>query len=188
MTGIVFSSLDMKTLHLSTNLSRFWTDEANSIYIQPPSPEVDAAWDPQGSIEEMALSPDGKALAATLGRGGRTDIWVKQLPSGPFSRITFGDTSSVRPAWSPDGKEVLSLNDRAGQGVGGLRLAGFGRHGKIAALERFGCADPDRFGGGETFGVVGRLAFFGQHQVVDGAAEIVAGCDAELAAADRRGA
>jgi len=83
---------------------------------------VDPAWDPQGSIEEMALSPDGKAIAVTLGRSGRTDIWVKQLPSGPFSRITFGDTSSVRPSWSPNGREVLSLNDRAGQGVGSINV------------------------------------------------------------------
>ena len=44
-----------------------------------------------------------------LSRDGRRDIWVKQLPDGPFSRITFGDTSSVRPAWSPDSREVLYI-------------------------------------------------------------------------------
>jgi serine/threonine-protein kinase len=112
--------------------------------------EVDPAWDPQGSIEEMALSPDGKALAVTLSRGGRTDIWVKQLPSGPFSRITFGDTSSVRPAWSPDGKEVLSLNDRAGQGVGSINAhradgTGAGRRVVPSALD-FGQVQPSRDG------------------------------------------
>jgi Tol biopolymer transport system component len=40
------------------------------------------------------------------------------LPDGPFSRITFGDTSSVRPSWSPDGREVFYIRDRAGSGVG----------------------------------------------------------------------
>ena len=79
---------------------------------------VDPSWDPQGVIESAALSPDGKALAIGLSRDGRRDIWVKQLPDGPFSRITFGDTSSVRPAWSADGRDVYYVNDRAGSGVG----------------------------------------------------------------------
>ena len=81
---------------------------------------VDPAWDPQGAIESAALSPDGKAVAVGLSRDGRRDIWVKQLPTGPFSRITFGDTSSVRPAWSPDGREVLYVSDRSGTGVGSV--------------------------------------------------------------------
>jgi Tol biopolymer transport system component/tRNA A-37 threonylcarbamoyl transferase component Bud32 len=79
---------------------------------------TDAGWDPQGVIETASLSPDGKAVAVGLSREGRRDIWVKQLPEGPFSRITFGDTSSVRPAWSPDGREVLYVSDRSGSGVG----------------------------------------------------------------------
>jgi eukaryotic-like serine/threonine-protein kinase len=79
---------------------------------------VDPAWDPQGVIESAALSPDGKSIAIGLSREGRRDIWVKQLPDGPFSRITFGDTSSVRPAWSADGRDVYYMTDRAGSGVG----------------------------------------------------------------------
>jgi eukaryotic-like serine/threonine-protein kinase len=79
---------------------------------------TDAGWDPQGVIETASLSPDGKAVAVGLSREGRRDIWVKQLPEGPFSRITFGDTSSVRPGWSSDGREVLYVNDRSGSGVG----------------------------------------------------------------------
>jgi hypothetical protein len=80
--------------------------------------QVDPAWDPQGVIESASLSPDGKAIAIGLSREGRRDIWVKRLPDGPFSRITFGDTSSVRPSWSADGREVYYVNDRAGSGVG----------------------------------------------------------------------
>jgi eukaryotic-like serine/threonine-protein kinase len=79
---------------------------------------VDPSWDPQGVISEIALSPDGSQVAVALLRNGRSDIWVKQLPNGPFSRITFGDTSAVRPAWSPDGREVFYASDRTGSGVG----------------------------------------------------------------------
>ena len=79
---------------------------------------VDSTWDPQGIIGSAALSPDGKAIAVALTREGRRDIWVKRLPAGPFSRLTFNDTSSGRPAWSADGKDVYYIADRSGSGVG----------------------------------------------------------------------
>jgi len=70
---------------------------------------ADSSWQPQGTINSIALSPNGKALAVGLERDHKEDIWVKQLPSGPFSRITFGDSVHVRPAWSADGQSVLCL-------------------------------------------------------------------------------
>jgi Tol biopolymer transport system component len=49
---------------------------------------------------------------------------VKQLNGGPFSRITFGDTSFVRPSWMPNGNEVLFLADRGdGGGVPTVKRA-----------------------------------------------------------------
>jgi serine/threonine-protein kinase len=68
---------------------------------------VDTSWHPQGFIQNIALSPDGKALAVDLLQAGKSQIWVKQLPTGPFSRVTFDDSSVGRPAWSSDGREVL---------------------------------------------------------------------------------
>jgi serine/threonine-protein kinase len=79
---------------------------------------VDSTWDPQGIIGSAALSPDGKAIAVALTREGRRDVWVKRLPAGPFSRLTFNDTASGRPAWSADGKDVYYIADRSGSGVG----------------------------------------------------------------------
>jgi serine/threonine-protein kinase len=79
---------------------------------------VDSTWDPQGIIGSAALSPDGKAIAVALTREGRRDVWVKRLPAGPFSRLTFTDTSSGRPAWSADGRDVYYVADRSGSGVG----------------------------------------------------------------------
>ena len=77
---------------------------------------VDSAWQPPGLLSAFALSPDGKALAVGLEQGGRNAIWVKQLPTGPASRITFGDTSSLRPSWSPDGRSIVYLGDAGNTG------------------------------------------------------------------------
>jgi dipeptidyl aminopeptidase/acylaminoacyl peptidase len=79
---------------------------------------LDSAWEPQGTLTSVALSPDGKMLAVGMGREGKQDVWVKQLPSGPFSRITFGDTAYGRPSWSSDGRSVVYISDRGGGGAG----------------------------------------------------------------------
>jgi serine/threonine-protein kinase len=77
---------------------------------------VDTSWNPVGSIQNIALSPDGKALAVELLQDGKSQIWVKRLPTGPFSRIVFDDSSVGRPAWSPDGRDVFFVKYRAARG------------------------------------------------------------------------
>jgi serine/threonine-protein kinase len=111
---------------------------------------MEAGWDPQGLILSSALSPNGKSLAIELSRDGKSDIWVKQLPTGPFSRITFGDTASVRPGWSPDGREVYYVSDRGGTGVGGINArkadgTGTARQ-VILSKQNFGQIVPSRDG------------------------------------------
>jgi serine/threonine-protein kinase len=79
---------------------------------------VDSTWTPDGNITTVALAPDGRSMAVSLVKGAAQDIWVKQLPSGPFSRITFGDTVHTRAAWTGDSRSVLYINDPgAGAGV-----------------------------------------------------------------------
>jgi Tol biopolymer transport system component len=78
---------------------------------------VDTTWKPDGNIGTVALAPDGRSLAVMLVRGVAADIWVKQLPSGPFSRVTFGDTVHMRAAWTGDGRSLVYIND-LGSGAG----------------------------------------------------------------------
>ena len=77
---------------------------------------VDSAWKMDGTLNSLALSPNGRSIAVELARNGKSDIWVKQLPGGPFSRITFGDTAYFRPSWTSDGNNVLYLGDRGDAG------------------------------------------------------------------------
>jgi serine/threonine-protein kinase len=57
----------------------------------------------------LSLSPDGTRLALDVVGVASPDIWVKQLPSGPLSRLSFDQSGAVRPSWTPDGRSVLYL-------------------------------------------------------------------------------
>jgi serine/threonine-protein kinase len=108
-----------------------------------PTP-VDATWKMDGTVNGLALSPNGKSLAVEVMKDGKPDIWVKQLPNGPFSRITFGDTAHFRPSWMADGTRVMFLADR-GDGGGApfvKRADGVGAASRIA---------PSKFGFGQAF-------------------------------------
>ena len=61
------------------------------------------AWNPQ---------TDGRRVAITLLTDLGTDIWIKQLPSGPVSRLTLYPGQDRAPAWTPDGRSITFLSDR----------------------------------------------------------------------------
>ena len=75
---------------------------------------VDTAWHETGEIRGVALSPEGDRAALELSRAGAngTDIWIKQLPSGPLSRLTLDPAADTRPSWSGDGRSILFLSER----------------------------------------------------------------------------
>jgi Tol biopolymer transport system component len=57
----------------------------------------------------LRLSPDGSRLALDVAGAAAPDIWIKQLPTGALSRLTFDGRGSVRPTWTPDGRFVLYI-------------------------------------------------------------------------------
>jgi Tol biopolymer transport system component len=58
----------------------------------------------------LSLSPDGTRIALDVVGAASPDIWIKQLPAGPLSRLTFDGIVSNRPTWTPDGRSVLYLS------------------------------------------------------------------------------
>ncbi|MFN2316695.1 MAG: protein kinase [Gemmatimonadales bacterium] len=76
---------------------------------------IDSAWtvDP---TEGIALSPDGRRVAIPNATSEGTQIWIKSLPTGPFTRLTFSGGASDRPVWSPDGQRIAFLSDAEGGG------------------------------------------------------------------------
>ncbi|HEY7029133.1 MAG TPA: protein kinase [Gemmatimonadales bacterium] len=85
---------------------------------------VDSGWTIRfpgfGDNFGWALSPDGKRLAIGLGTDAGDDIWVKQLPRGPLSRVSYDGASEYRPRWMPNGRSLMFGSNRNGVGAGGL--------------------------------------------------------------------
>ena len=81
--------------------------------------EIDPGWRAQGlpTRSSLALSPDGGRLAlGNLDSQGTWDLWVKQLDTGPLSRLTFEGSYNFRARWSLDGRSLMFVSDRGGAG------------------------------------------------------------------------
>ena len=82
--------------------------------------EIDPGWGTPGNatFSSLTLSPDGTRLALSVldVEAASFDLWVKQLDSGPLSRVTFEGTGNYRPRWSPDGQSLMYVSDRSQPG------------------------------------------------------------------------
>jgi len=62
-----------------------------------------------GRDSDPSASPDGKLIAFTSWRDGKSRIWIKQLVGGGETPLTAGPDR--RPRFSPDGSSILFLRD-----------------------------------------------------------------------------
>jgi serine/threonine-protein kinase len=66
---------------------------------------ADTTWTPP-SQSNFSLSSDGRRMAVVVENGSSSDIWIKDLKKGAFTRLTF-EGQSDRPEWTPDGQSVM---------------------------------------------------------------------------------
>ena len=89
-------------------------------------------------------SPDGRFIAYSSNRGGKFDIWVRQISGGDPVQITKGRGYNWQPDWSPDGKYIVF---RSEDGEGGLfvvpALGGAGLERKISSFGFYPRWSPD---------------------------------------------
>jgi eukaryotic-like serine/threonine-protein kinase len=66
---------------------------------------------PAGDYGQIELSPDDKRLVVERTPGGSggsgVDLWLLDLATGVFSRLTSGPDSEREPLWSPDSQSVI---------------------------------------------------------------------------------
>ena len=58
-----------------------------------------------GDFSNLELSPDGKYLAVVVG-SGESDLWIKDLSSGAFQRVTSAPGAETQEVWSPDSRRL----------------------------------------------------------------------------------
>lgn len=61
-----------------------------------------------------AFSPDGRSLALTLSRDGNPEVYVLNLSTGAFRRLTTYSGIDTEPTWSPTGREIAFVSERVG--------------------------------------------------------------------------
>jgi serine/threonine-protein kinase len=74
---------------------------------------VDPNWG-TGPFGPLALSPMGDRLAVDHTDESGRQIWVKELPDGPATRVTSDPGASYWPAWSPDGATIAYHTSEGG--------------------------------------------------------------------------
>ena len=90
---------------ISAQYRLFWIDGKG---VETPIPI------PPDPYNEAALSPDGKHVALTGGKGGVADLWVADLERGTQTRLTVGNVIA-NPVWTPDGARIAYVTRVHGQ-------------------------------------------------------------------------
>ncbi len=111
------------------NSALVWVDRSGRVELVDSAWQVNLGGKDNGSIGTewgLALSPDGRRIALSMLTDLGTDIWIKQLPAGPVSRLTLDGRVDRTPAWGPDGRAITFLSDRPAStdAGGGSRTGG----------------------------------------------------------------
>jgi Tol biopolymer transport system component len=86
------------------------------------------------------LSPDGRLVAASVGFGTDTDIWIFDLERHTERRLTFDPGADRLPSWSPDGKTIVYS---CGSSVCARPADGGGARVELVPLADYGVVSPD---------------------------------------------
>ncbi len=87
------------------------------------------------SMNQLALSPDGRRVAVRSNEGENMDIWVHDLTRSTNTRLTFEDVSEDQPEWSPSGREIVYRRNNEGPGDSLMRKAADGTGEAIVLVE-----------------------------------------------------
>ena len=66
-----------------------------------------------GAVSSVAWSPDGNHLLVAGQEGGAGDLYLLDLRNDQMTRLTNDRFADFQPTWSPDGKSIAWVTDRA---------------------------------------------------------------------------
>jgi eukaryotic-like serine/threonine-protein kinase len=81
---------------VSTDTYLSWVDTAGRLTRITDTPRA---------FRDPRLSPDGRRVAARIGSGPRSDLWLVDADNGSLTRASLG-LAPHRPIWTPDGRGV----------------------------------------------------------------------------------
>jgi TolB protein len=67
-----------------------------------------------GINSSPAWSPDGRTVAMTLSKDGNPEIYLLNVGTGAFRRLTTNVAIDTEPTWSPTGRDLAFVSDRSG--------------------------------------------------------------------------
>jgi eukaryotic-like serine/threonine-protein kinase len=125
VTGPPLALVDQAAVDLTTSISYAqMASDGSLVYVSGVTRRQLAMVGPSAASRSLGeagayswprLSPDGKRLAVSVGPLSQRDVWLYQLPSGPFTRFTTEGVINDRPEWTSDGKSVLFRSNRRGR-------------------------------------------------------------------------
>ncbi len=65
-----------------------------------------------GQVLSPSWSPDGRAIAFSILRGGVTDLYIYDVESQSLRQLTDDVFADLQPAWSPDGSRIAFVTER----------------------------------------------------------------------------
>jgi len=131
MSWLVFSTISLSSILADTNQSQA---DPNQNKPQKPHPVTFEDNDKFKAVGSPHVSKDGKWIAYTLSR----QIWIIPVEGGKPRAVTTKGSSAWNPVWTPDGKALSFLSDRATDHtqVWALKFDRFGEAEQITKLKR----------------------------------------------------
>jgi dipeptidyl aminopeptidase/acylaminoacyl peptidase len=98
----------------------FALTSAATVAQSPPAPSIDDVINLK-RVGSPAISPSGQHVAFTIRETNwddnsyETEIWISDTSTGQARQLTNARSSSLAPAWSPDGNWIGFVSDRDGK-------------------------------------------------------------------------
>ena len=91
-----------------------WLPQSSLVWVDREGTEQEVTEDKRSYLNAR-ISPDGKQIAVVVSEDNRGDVWVYDLESDSFRRLTEGGEWNSHVLWTPDGQRIVFASKRDGE-------------------------------------------------------------------------